>query len=194
MKKIHFFKFVLTAVLMAAASHAVATLTGPTNIVLPEDGVERDFTFTFTNTGTEIFFVGPTFAEVEGMAIFESGDLSDIPNAFFEDKCSTLDLPAGASCTVLLHVTPPDGIGETHADFGVLPYFVQVNLDNLHELDGTITITDPGVSINVPEPATCALLGLGLAGIGLARGSRLRKERLLGAVRHPGVPAQRLVR
>jgi hypothetical protein len=32
MKKIHFFKFVLTAVLMAAASHAVATLTGPTNI------------------------------------------------------------------------------------------------------------------------------------------------------------------
>jgi hypothetical protein len=100
----------------------------------------------------------------------------------------------GASCTVLLHVTPPDGIGETDADFGVLPYFVQVNLDNLHELDGTITITDPGVSINVPEPATCALLGLGLAGIGLARGSRLRKERLLGAVRHPGVPAQRLVR
>ena len=59
----------------------------------------------------------------------------------------------------MLAVTPPNGAGETDADFGVTPFFVQAFPSDptiLEELDGTITITDPGFVSAVPEPATLA--------------------------------------
>ena len=72
----------LLCILASATTYAFATLSGPTNIVIPEDGVEHDFVFTFTNdVADEIFFM-TSHAEVNDITVLESGDLTDVSGDF----------------------------------------------------------------------------------------------------------------
>ena len=77
---VRYFRYFLAAALAVWAPHVLAfevgafTLTGPTDIVIPEDGAEHDFLYTLTNNSGETMF---GLLPDTGLPTFLSGDAND---------------------------------------------------------------------------------------------------------------------
>jgi hypothetical protein len=167
---------VLIGLIAAIPLHADITLKGPAIIIVPEDGLIHDFTYTWSN--------GNGFGDVLGFGLLQLtsptdiGDPTDLPsyNFGFIDTatCSTSTLLAdGASCTLVLQVSAPigapTGAGITDSDSNTIGVYLSVLYEEFLHPTGlprpsdafqqvSIIVTDQNPIVAVPEPSSLGLL------------------------------------
>lgn len=167
----------LTGLIAAIPLRADITFSGPATIVVPDDGVIRDFTYTWTNDNG--FGDVLEFGLLQLTSPTDIGDPTDFPSYNFRlldtATCSpSAPLADGASCTLVLQVSGKTD-GDSDGDSNTLGVNLNVLYDEVLQSTGqlrpgdaservSIIVTDRNQIVVVPEPGSLgSLLGVCIA-------------------------------